>query len=333
MRIQIALQVRTHLQARTYRFVRSDSYLRVYSTHASLRVQTRAYRFLCVCVCANLFHECERRSACFGEWGPRLNSCGAPLIIFQWRVRVRHKSYVMKVPKQCRGTCSTGRRCQITSSSTLKDKCGHCVASPLEASDYCLFHLELFRPARFLDDNVRVFWLDFETSGLDVVANSIVEIGVLENDGAAFQTVVCPPVFVEGPAVHGISNEELAEGPCFAEAYERMRRFIENLLDMAVDRGGHRLIDRPVALIAAHNGQKFDFRFLASELAKRNIDVTGLTSWFYCDTLDITRLCSVECCKLQCLFTSCASSTRSLHAHRALDDCTRLNTRASARQT
>ena len=112
-----------------------------------------------------------------------------------------------------------------------------------------------------------------------------------------------------------------------------MRRYIENLLDMAVDQGGQRLIDRPVALIAAHNGLKFDFRFLASELSKRNIDVTVLTSWYYCDTLDITRLCSVECCKLQRLFTSCASSTRSLHAHRALDDCTRLNTCPTARQT
>ena len=77
------------------------------------------------------------------------------------------------------------------SSSTMRDKCGHCVASSLESSDDCLFHLELFRPARFLENDVRAFWLDFETSGLDAVVNSIVEIGVL-SDGAIFQTVVCP---------------------------------------------------------------------------------------------------------------------------------------------
>ena len=53
---------------------------------------------------------------------------------------------------------------------------------------------------------------DFETSGLDLAGNNIVEIGLLDDSGARFQTVVCPPVFVDGPAVHGISNEELAEG-------------------------------------------------------------------------------------------------------------------------
>ena len=47
--------------------------------------------------------------------------------------------------------------------------------------------MDLFRPARLeLENGVRVFWLDFETSGLDVVANNIVEIGVLENEGAAY---------------------------------------------------------------------------------------------------------------------------------------------------
>ena len=58
--------------------------------------------------------------------------------------------------------------------------------------------MDLFRPARLeLENSVRVFWLDFETSGLDVVAKHIVEIGVLENESAAFQTVVCPPIFVK----------------------------------------------------------------------------------------------------------------------------------------
>ena len=95
---------------------------------------------------------------------------------------------------------------------------------------------------------------DFETSGLDSSVNSIVEIGLLDDAGARFQTVVCPPVFVEGPAVHGIPNEELAKGPCFAEAFSRMRGFIENLLDTSVDESGQHLLERPVALIAAHHG-------------------------------------------------------------------------------
>ena len=230
----------------------------------------------------------------------------------------------MKAPKQCCGMCVSGKRCSITSRSNLKDKFGNVVATTLQSSDYCLFHLELFRPV-LLENNARVFYLDFETSGLSVSADNIVEIGLLESAGARFQTVVCPPVFVETPPpVHGISDQELREGPSFAEAFSRMCDFIENLLDMAVDEGGQRMVDpRPVALIAAHNGKKFDYPFLLSEVYKRNIDISILTTWLYCDTLDIARHCSVECCKLQCLFASCASSA-GLHAHRALEDCVAL---------
>ena len=150
---------------------------------------------------------------------------------------------------------------------------------------------------------------------MDPSANNIVEIGLLDDDGARFQTVVCPPVFVEGPAVHGIPNEELAQGPDFAEAFARMRAFIEYLLDMAVDASGQRLLERPVALIAAHNGRKFDFPFLASELYKKNMDLFVLGTWLYVDTIEIARRC--HC---QCLFSKCSPAS-DLHAHRALDDC------------
>ena len=124
---------------------------------------------------------------------------------------------------------------------------------------------------------------DFETSGLDAAANSIVEVGLLDDAGARFQTVVCPPVFVEGPAVHGIPNDELAQGPDFAEAFSRMRGFIENLLDASADESGQHLLERPVALIAAHNGRKFDFPFLASELYKQNMNFFALGTWLYAD--------------------------------------------------
>ena len=132
---------------------------------------------------------------------------------------------MFKAPAQCTGLCASGKRCSITASSKLKDNSGHLVAAPLEYCGRCLFHLELFRPAR-VDEAIRVFYLDsarnnkpfekhvffsllvkdFETSGLDPSVNNIVEIGLLDDAGARFQTVVCPPVFVEGPAVHAIPN-------------------------------------------------------------------------------------------------------------------------------
>ena len=143
---------------------------------AEARHKSKSFR---VCALAQLRDSAQRRRGNFN-----LRSFSA---------RNKRKACMRKAPKQCRGTCTSGKRCQITSSSTLKDKCGHRVASPLDLSDYCLFHMDLFRPARLeLENSVRAFWLDFETSGLDVVANNIVEIGVLENESAAFQTVVCP---------------------------------------------------------------------------------------------------------------------------------------------
>ena len=99
-----------------------------------------------------------------------------------------------------------------------------------------------------------------------------------------------------------------------------MRAFIENLLDMAVDASGQRLAERPVALSAAHNGRKFDFAFLASELYKQNMNLFVLGTWLYVDTIEIARHCQCECVKLQCLFSKCSPAS-DLHAHRALDDC------------
>ena len=120
---------------------------------------------------------------------------------------------------------------------------------------------------------------------MDPTVNNIVEIGLLDDAGVRFQTVVRPPVFVEGPAVHGISNEELAQGPDFAEAFARMRAFIEYLLDMTVDASGQRLLQRPVALIAAHNGCRFDIPFLASELYKKSMSFFASGTWRYVSLL------------------------------------------------
>ena len=66
---------------------------------------------------------------------------------------------MFKAPAQCTGLCASGKRCSITASSKMKNDSGHLVAAPLEFCDRCLFHLQLFRPAR-VDDAVRVFYLE-----------------------------------------------------------------------------------------------------------------------------------------------------------------------------
>ena len=170
-----------------------------------------------------------------------------------------------KSPVQCTGVTRAGRRCGITSEpSRLLDDRGNNVNEPLLlGARHCRFHLQLFctKPA----DNVDclLFFLDFETSGLDVVGHHIVEMGVLCENGACFSTVVCLPELSEEVPVHGISNEELLQGPSFADAFHRMHRFCRNLVEMALTDGDSSADeaaavslreDPPRILVCAHNG-------------------------------------------------------------------------------
>ena len=96
----------------------------------------------------------------------------------------------------------------------------------------------------------------------------IVEIGVLEHaTQAVYSTVVCPPVFSSGDVepVHGISDEELKQGPDFKSAFRRMTSFLENIIVMAVqdmsdssddDFGAQPALKEqpPQIVIVAHNG-------------------------------------------------------------------------------
>ena len=92
-----------------------------------------------------------------------------------------------------------------------------------------MFHLELLCLRPVSVKTPVLVYLDFETSGLCVHADFIVEVGLLEHaNHAVFSTVVCPPVFSDGTNVHGIEGSELQEGPVFREAFQRMCRFIDN---------------------------------------------------------------------------------------------------------
>ena len=81
-----------------------------------------------------------------------------------------------------------------------------------------------------------IVYLDFETTGLSPLKDHICEFGALAHEcSSAFSTVVCPPCLPSpGPMVHGISDDELAQGPAYTEAFARFLSFIENLLNSAV---------------------------------------------------------------------------------------------------
>jgi hypothetical protein len=84
----------------------------------------------------------------------------------------------------------------------MKDSKGALVCEPLKHGvGFCKMNLQPFhgKPTRVKDP--LLFFLDFETSGLDILTDHIVEIGVLCEHSECFSTVICPPVFKDGPAV------------------------------------------------------------------------------------------------------------------------------------
>ena len=114
---------------------------------------------------------------------------------------------------RCHGTTTSGQRCSITSSSSMRDSLGRCVADPLrKGSPFCMLHTVLFcvEPAHVHEGIV--CYLDLETDSLDCLSGRIVEIaGVLEDSSCVFSTVVNPgfDACTDQPSVHGIALHTL----------------------------------------------------------------------------------------------------------------------------
>ena len=135
-------------------------------------------------------------------------------------------------PKQCQGITRRGFRC----GKPVIGSEGHDLASPLRAGCvYCRAHLPTLVAKPRKAEDALVFYLAFETSGLDIFSDHIVEFGLLCETGECFSTVCCPPVMTPGPHVREIANEELSLGPPFAIAFERMVWFITELLLITVE--------------------------------------------------------------------------------------------------
>ena len=235
-------------------------------------------------------------------------------------------------PARCRGTTKSGSRCSLTSESTLLDERGRAVAEPLRrGGECCLFHARPFCSQAVELRGAVVVFLDFESTGLDVARDRIVEIGAAAANGN-FATVVSPGISSVS-AVHGIEEDELALGPAFPTAWARFVEFAEGLVDAAVhensdseDDNSPRLPrppdERPDVLLAAHNGDRFDYALLLCECSRHGLSWAPLERWCFVDTLWVLRALEPigGCLKLQCLVRS-GSGPDGLQAHRALDDC------------
>ena len=243
---------------------------------------------------------------------------------------------------QCEAITKAGRQCAVTATSAFKDSHGRCVAEPLRRGGWqCLFHLEIFctLPSPLLQSDVCIFWLDFETSGLDVLHDEILEVALTEDSSnAQFATTVRPTFVPDGPpGVHGIEKDELLTSPPFHEVFHRMLSFLNSVVENSLeesdssdgdstdnaDRFLNLRYPPPRVLLVGHNAMKFDFPMLVSECLRHNCNLFELESFYYCDTLPILRAVGGHvadgCARLQCL-ARCCNSAGGERAHRALED-------------
>ena len=149
---------------------------------------------------------------------------------------------------RCHGVTRLGKSCSITCKSSLRDDQGRLVAEPLlRGGAYCALHAKPFcvHPAVGVDARrLVVVFVDLETTGTAVALDRIVELAATHVPadsriaGGSFSTVVrVDPAILRsrgaGAAeVHGISEEEVAAGPGFVEAWSRFLQWTD-----AVTRG------------------------------------------------------------------------------------------------
>jgi DNA polymerase-3 subunit epsilon len=111
--------------------------------------------------------------------------------------------------------------------------------------------LKLRRPIAFID---------LETTGINVASDRIVEISVLKIDPNGreewMSTRINPemPIPPKSTAIHGITNEDVADSPTFKEIARKLTAFLEG------------------TDLAGYNAIKFDIPVLAEEFLRANID-------------------------------------------------------------
>jgi len=246
---------------------------------------------------------------------------------------------------RCKGITKTGKQCQVTDSSSWVDDSGRLVAAPLcRGGDFCAFHAKPFCVKPILLDNFEsmvVFILDLETTGIDIVQDRVVEIAAtrahwdVRMNSECFATTVRVDQNIlltrglDAFKVHGITNEEIAAGPTFEQAWIRFVAWVVDVTNNATafaesdsddEMSLPMILEEPIVVMVAHNGFNFDFPLLLCELLRNSLSTTMFEQWYFVDTLHVFKdLNQYGCIKLQCLARD--TMTDPGHAHRALDDC------------
>ena len=152
---------------------------------------------------------------------------------------------------RCKGITKAGNQCSVTSSSSWVDNNGRLVAAPLcRGGDFCAFHAKPFCVKLILLDSfesmvVFIFILDLETTGIDIAKDRVVEIAAtrahwdVRMNSECFATTVrvdqnlLMTRGLDAFKVHGITNEEIAAGPTFEQAWIRFVKWVDDVTNNA----------------------------------------------------------------------------------------------------
>jgi DNA polymerase-3 subunit epsilon len=150
----------------------------------------------------------------------------------------------------------------------------------------------------------RPIFFDLETTGVHAAQDRIVEIAAYDpRKDKTFQALVFPKMKIpkDAMAIHGITDEMVANEPPFEIISEQFLQFCEGEV-----------------LLIAHNGEAFDFPFLAYEFqrAKKNIP----QEWFGLDSLKWARKYRKDLPRHSLQYLRQIWNIPENKAHRALDD-------------
>lgn len=151
---------------------------------------------------------------------------------------------------------------------------------------------------------LRAIYYDTETTGIRPDKDRVIEIAAFDPErDATFVRLINPGCSIpsEASAIHGITDEMVAEAPGFDQIG---REFID-------------FCDGEVVLIA-HNNDAFDIHFLKNECARNDLSMPA--HWKFLDTLKWARKYRKDLPRHPLQFLREAYGIPANTAHRALDD-------------
>ena len=149
----------------------------------------------------------------------------------------------------------------------------------------------------------RAIYYDTETTGVRSETDRIIEIAAFDPvEKREFEMLINPgvPIPKEASAIHGITDEMVAEAPSFAEVGAQFIAFCEG----------------DVALIA-HNNDNFDRHFLTNECTRHDLE---LPDYAMIDSLKWARKYRPDLPRHSLQYLRQTFGIEENNAHRALDD-------------